>query len=124
MGGGEGGVGGDCDGGGIGTGDVGLSLLFLGGFGVLRLGAEVDDGAQAIVGVEPVAVGGRGFVWAGGAVKEAFAEQAAGLMRVDGGGDVAEVEEGLEAAVVELVAASLGPRGGGHLVYETWQCRT
>lgn len=88
-----------------------LSLLLLGSFGVLRLGAEVDDGAEAIVGVEPVAVGGRGFVRAGGAVKEALAEEAAGLVRVDGGGYVAEVEEGLEAAVVEIVAASLGRRG-------------
>lgn len=67
--------------GGHGGGCVGQVLVgrvggaFLGGFGVLRLGTQVDDGLEMVVSVQTGAVGGRGLVGAGGAVQEAWAEQ-------------------------------------------------
>lgn len=51
--------------------------------------------------VEPFPVRNGRFVWAGGAVKETLAEYTPGGVSVYRGGYVAEVEKGLEAAIVE-----------------------
>lgn len=75
---------------------------------MLRLGAQVDDRAEGVVRVQAGAVGGGGFVRAGGAVEEGFAEEGPAEMGVDSGGYVAEVEEGLKPAVVEGLGVAIG----------------
>lgn len=58
-------------------GDGRVAVALPGGLDVLGLGAQVHDGADAVVGAQAVAVGEGGLVRARGAEQEALADQAA-----------------------------------------------
>lgn len=95
------------------AGDGGVAAALPGGLGVLGLGAQVHDGADGVVGAQAVAVGEGGLVRAGGAEEKALADQAARQLGVNGGADVSEVEQGVEATVVGGGwGGSAGPRRG------------
>lgn len=82
-------------------GDGGVAAAFPGCLGVLGLGAQVHDGADRVAGAQAVAVGEGGLVGARGAEEQTLADETAGQLAIDGGADITEVEQGLEATVVE-----------------------
>lgn len=95
-------------------GHLAIRIPLLGRLGMLGFAAQVHDGADVVDVAQAGAVSLGGPVWARGAEEQAFAQQRALGARVDGGGDVAEVEDLREAAVVEA-----GGWRGLHLLVAT-----
>lgn len=98
-------------------GHLAVGGALLGGAQVLGLAAQVDDGADAVVAPQAVPVGRGGLVGAGRAEEQALAQELLAEAGVDGGADVAEVEDVAEAAVLE--------EGGFHYRRVGWEvCRS